>query len=74
MVTFEKKLSRLEEIVETMESTDVTLADSLKMFEEGVKITKECQSQLTKVEEKIKVLMGTTAEGGPDLRDFSEND
>ena len=55
---FEKKINKLETIVTKMESGDLTLEDSLKSFEEGVKLTRECQSQLEDAEGKIKKLIG----------------
>ena len=67
---FEKKLTRLEDIVEKMESGDLSLDDSLKLFEEGVKLSRDCQSQLTKAEEKVKVLLSVDADGKPQTRDF----
>lgn len=67
---FEKKLKRLEDIVEKMESGDLSLDDSLKLFEEGVKLSRDCQSQLTSAEEKVKVLLSVDADGKPVTRDF----
>lgn len=54
---FEKKLSRLEEIVQKMEKGDLALEQSLKLFEEGVGLTRECQTQLTEAENKIRILV-----------------
>jgi exodeoxyribonuclease VII small subunit len=59
---FEKKLARLEEIINKMESGDLSLEDSLKLFEEGIKHSRECHKQLTEAEEKVKVLL--KVEGG----------
>lgn len=67
---FEKKLKRLEEIVVKMEKGDLALEDSLKMFEEGVKLSKDCQTQLSKAEEQVKKLSGFDASGKPILEDF----
>lgn len=67
---FEKKLTRLEDIVEKMESGDLSLDDSLKLFEEGVKLSRDCQAQLTKAEEKVKVLLSVDADGKTQTRDF----
>lgn len=67
---FEKKLKRLEDIVEKMESGDLSLDDSLKLFEEGVKLSRDCQSQLTIAEDKVKVLLSVDANGTPVTRDF----
>lgn len=54
---FEKKLTRLEEIVQKMEKGDLALEQSLKLFEEGIGLTRECQTQLTEAENKIKLLV-----------------
>jgi len=62
---FEKKLGRLEEIVQKMERGDLALEDSLKFFEEGVRLSKECHQQLNEAEVKIKKLVGFTEDGKP---------
>ena len=67
---FEKKLSRLEEIVAKMEAGDLSLEDSLKSFEEGVKLSRECNSQLTAAEQKVKVLLSVDANGTTVTEDF----
>jgi exodeoxyribonuclease VII small subunit len=67
---FEKKLARLEEIVTKMEGGNLTLEESLKLFEEGVKNSRECQKQLTEAEEKVKVLLKVEANGTPVTEDF----
>jgi exodeoxyribonuclease VII small subunit len=68
---FEKRLGRLEEIVEKMETGELSLEDSLKLFEEGVKLSRECTSQLSEAEQKVKVLLGIDADGNPVTGDFS---
>lgn len=67
---FEKKLSRLEEIVAKMESGDLTLEDSLKFFEEGVKLSRECNTQLSQAEQKVKTLLAVDANGVAKTEDF----
>ncbi|MFN8846977.1 MAG: exodeoxyribonuclease VII small subunit [Bdellovibrionales bacterium] len=67
---FEKKLNRLESIVAKMEKGDMALEESLKLFEEGVKLSRECQTQLTQAEAKVKQLMEFDSEGRPVLKDF----
>jgi exodeoxyribonuclease VII small subunit len=67
---FEKKLGRLEEIVSKMESGDLSLEDSLKMFEEGVKLSRECNTQLQVAEQKVKVLLSVDAQGQANTEDF----
>ena len=71
---FEKKLKRLEDIVGKMESGELSLDDSLKLFEEGVKLSRDCQSQLTVAEEKVKVLLSVDADGRALTRDFDTDD
>jgi exodeoxyribonuclease VII small subunit len=71
---FEKKLSRLEEIVQKMEKGDMALEESLKLFEEGVKLSRECQVQLTKAETKVKQLVSFDGEGKPVLTDFKSEE
>lgn len=53
---FNKGLSKLEDIVKTMESGDLSLEDSLKYFEKGVALTRQCQATLSKAEQKIALL------------------
>ncbi len=71
---FEKKLNRLEEIVEKMESGDLALEESLKLFEEGIRLSRECNVQLTDAEQKVKILLGVGADGQPVTRDFASTD
>lgn len=71
---FEKRLTRLEEIVEKMEGGELALEDSLKLFEEGVKLTKECHKQLSDAELKVKQLMGVDASGQPVTKAFSDEE
>ena len=54
---FEKKLNKLEGIVEKMESGDLSLDESLAAFEEGVRLSKDCNERLNKAEEKVKKLL-----------------
>lgn len=71
---FEKKLSRLEEIVSKMERGDLSLEDSLKMFEEGVKLSGECNTQLAQAEQKVKLLVNVDASGNAITEDFQMKD
>ena len=50
---FEDKLTRLEEIAASLESGDLGLEDSIQLFDEGVKLSKECLSILNNAELKI---------------------
>ncbi|MBQ4617003.1 MAG: exodeoxyribonuclease VII small subunit [Clostridia bacterium] len=61
-LTFEQAMARLEQIVATLESGRCTLDDSLRLFEEGAKLTTFCQTALKTAEQKIVKL--TAAEQG----------
>lgn len=51
--SFEEKLKRLEQISEMLESGDVQLEESISLFEEGIKLSKECLTILENAELKI---------------------
>lgn len=53
----EESLDRLEALVERMESGEMTLEESLAAFEQGVKLTRECQQALTQAEQKVRILL-----------------
>ena len=53
---FEEAMSRLEEIVRSLESGSAPLDKSLELFEEGVALVKMCNSKLDNVEQRIKIL------------------
>jgi exodeoxyribonuclease VII small subunit len=55
--SFEKDLKRLEEIVQALEEGELTLDDSLKQFEEGIKLQKRCEKALSQAEKKIEILL-----------------
>ncbi len=68
---FEKKLGRLEEIVQKMDKGDLALEDSLKLFEEGIKLSRECQTRLTEAEAQVKKLVSIDANGKAVTEKFS---
>jgi len=53
---FENKLTRLEQITESLESNDLGLEKSVSLFEEGVALSKECLEILEKAELRVKTL------------------
>ena len=55
--SIESRLSELEAILEELESGDLELDKALKKFEQGVKLSRECQKTLEDAELKIKILM-----------------
>tara|TARA_Y100001935_G_scaffold61610_1_gene51616 strand:- start:996 stop:1214 length:219 start_codon:yes stop_codon:yes gene_type:complete len=56
-VNFETSLQKLEKIIEKLEDGDISLEDSVKSFEEGIGLVKECQKQLSQAELKVKKLL-----------------
>ena len=56
-VNFESSIKKLEQIVDKLEDGDISLEDSVKSFEEGVGLVKECQKQLSAAELKVKKLL-----------------
>jgi len=55
--TFEKKLAELNTIVEKMEQPEVGLEESLKLYEKGIALTRECQKIIDQAELKISKLL-----------------
>ena len=68
-MTFEQSLGRLEEIVRMLETGSAPLDKSLELFEEGVSLVKNCNSQLDNVEQRIKIL-SRNEEGAVIEKDF----
>jgi exodeoxyribonuclease VII small subunit len=54
---FEAALARLEEIVSSLESGELGLEQSLKLFEEGVKLARVCNTRLEEAERKVEILL-----------------
>ncbi len=54
---FEASLERLEEIVKQLESGDLPLEQSLKLFEEGTKLARICNKRLEEAERKVEILL-----------------
>ena len=67
---FEKKIKDLESIVEKLGGGDLSLQDSLKFFEKGVRLSRECSEQLNKSEEKVQQLIDINSEGAISTKDF----
>lgn len=56
-MTFEEALKRLETIVRSLESGNTPLDDSIKLFEEGVKLSGYCNKLLEQAEQKVTMLV-----------------
>ena len=74
-MTFEQAMTRLEQIVAALESGRCTLDESLKLFEEGTKLTAYCADQLKTAEQKIvKLTAVESGESGEGLSDRQGED
>lgn len=56
-IKFESAVKRLEEIVNKLEAGDLSLDDSIKLFEEGVKLYQICLKRLDEAEKKVEILL-----------------
>ena len=56
-VDFEQQLASLEGLVNSLESGELSLEESLKSFEQGIKVARDCQAALKSAEQKVEVLM-----------------
>ena len=59
---FEEALQELERLVSTLEEGELSLEDSMKAFEKGIKLTRECQTALQKAEQKVQILLNESGE------------
>ena len=55
--TFEQSMKQLEQIVQELESGDLSLEKAIKKFEEGIQLSKFCSKKLEETEKKISILM-----------------
>jgi len=71
-IKLEKSLADLEELVEELESGDLPLDQAMKKFEQGIKLTRNCQSALKEAEQKVEILL-QSAGGGESLQEFEQD-
>jgi exodeoxyribonuclease VII small subunit len=69
--TFEASLEALEQIVQQLEGGDLPLEKSLELFEQGIRLSRECQERLSQAERRIEVLMRDN-QGRPVAKAFNE--
>ena len=55
--TFETSLEALEQIVRQLEDGDLPLEKSLELFEQGIRLSRECQERLSQAERRIEILL-----------------
>ena len=71
-IDLEKSLADLEKLVEELESGDLPLETAMKKFEEGIKLTRGCQTALKEAEQKVQILLKSA--GDESLKDFDATD
>ncbi|HYE66952.1 MAG TPA: exodeoxyribonuclease VII small subunit [Pyrinomonadaceae bacterium] len=71
--SFESSLAALEKVVRELERGDLPLEESLNLFEQGVRLSRECQERLNQAERRIEVLL-RDGEGRPVLSAFDEEE
>ncbi len=71
-LTFEKAFVQLQELVKKLEGGTLPLEESLKAFEEGVRLTRHCQESLTSAELKVEQLLKIGADGKTQTKPFEE--
>ena len=71
-VNLEKSLADLENLVDELESGDLPLEKAMKKFEEGIKLTRQCQAALKEAEQKVEILVQSA--GGEELEEFIADD
>ena len=69
--SFETSLEALEQIVHQLESGDLPLEKSLELFEQGIRLSRECQERLSQAERRIEVLLRDN-QGRPVVTNFNE--
>ncbi len=69
-VSFETSMKKLETVVSKLEGDEVSLEESLKLFEEGVKLMRFCHLRLNEIEEKVQILVADDSESGGRLEEF----
>lgn len=71
---FENKLKRLEEIVASLEKQERPLEETVSLFQEGMKLSRDCRKTLAEVELSITRVIGLDEEGNPQTADFKAED
>jgi exodeoxyribonuclease VII small subunit len=69
---FERSLTELEGIVAKLENGDLPLEESLDLFEQGIKLSRECRERLAKAERRIEILL-KDADGNLSANEMSES-
>ena len=73
-LTFEEELSKLEDIVESLEGGDVPLAELVERYEAGMRHLKNCQEKLADAELRIEQLRSVSSGGEAQTEPFADED
>ncbi len=68
--SFEDAIKRLSEIVQTLERGDLPLEESLRLFEEGVRLSRASQERLEAAQKRVEELLGFEKDGRPRTTPF----
>ena len=71
-IDLEKSLTNLEAVVEELESGDLPLETAMKKFEEGIKLTRGCQTALKEAEQRVEILLKSA--GAESLEEFGADE
>lgn len=69
-LSFEDAVKRLSEIVQRLERGDLPLEESLRLFEEGVGLSRASQEKLDSAQKRVEELLGVDRDGKPSTRPF----
>lgn len=69
-LTFEQALEKLQQTVRSLEGGELNLEDSLKQFEDGVRLSRICQRHLSVAEQRVELLMRASADGKIETQPF----
>lgn len=70
-LSFENKMDRLQEIVNLLEQNSISLADSVKLYKEGLDLTVKCKEELEKAKHEVKILQNDNLENFDSTIDHS---
>jgi exodeoxyribonuclease VII small subunit len=76
MKSFEERFARLEELSEKIKEGNIPLEEAMTLFEEGMKLSRTLEKELSKIERKVEILINNprTAEEKPKMELFPELD
>lgn len=74
MKQIEERLEQLEAIAEKLRTSDIPLDEAVKLFEEGMKLSKGLEKDLKKIETKIQILVKENEDGSSELADFDDDE